>query len=1643
MTSTTTSLSSPAAHHQHHQKQLPQKSHQHGNGGGNASAGQRAGGGHEVAVHPNWRRTFNVRRSFNYLTKPHAVTAASFKELNAAIRVSFSCLSIGTGKGQPLYLYDWNGREVTAQSDIFACADSLFVGLPHERYNRPVHQHKLYHRFEVAVMKLLDEAQKGLDGFVSVRIDYTWSELHSHTNQWYSVLGLLSWPPHGDGVSAPSNEERIIALLWGTKASHCFLIYFAQQRLLAALHPSDFCPQLPSNRPIADLSIGEVQQFLSAVKQMKAREFWQVVESSTCKHLSMHTLEHARPCVYTAGRYGDAFWQDYFPAVSCPHDSSPGDLDALLIRIAAEPAEKPVRTHYEVRKERRLKRQTERQHRMLQREIRSLTARNAVLQNKDLERELAAVSRRARELERALRKEGVNVRRFAPTPTPQQSSSSSSATTTTTSSAPKNASSSVSSSSAPSTTRATAKRCAHDGTPPRSPYDDSTRQQPPCARSPSRGTSAEGHTSILFTTSATTPTSSSSGTSSGSTSLPACSSTPASGIAASAPSETPTLATWLRPAAQQSSLSLLLNTSNWKSGSRKRGPIYEPLELQYPGDRYGDSEASTSAEVAELFPDLEYSMEQVPASTVRYRRKGKQGVSGFIPRNLMTAVRSPQFYSAAAAAEAASSFDGCSLPQCADPRSAHQQQLAPGEVPPPLQLVPSQQKSRVALTLDDLSSDEEDPYASPPPLLPCGWSSSSPSSSSSSSSSPWSLSSCSSGDEESSSGEERADEERSRESNSSTRSGSGSRGSSSRGAVEEEQDAEATEPAKAGENCGRDAERQRKGKQGAERPTKVERTREASAEVRSRSRRRARRRRHIPFPREPLHVALSPQTSSVDDLLALQELHVRPVYLEKAVPFRCSLDYAAPGSPAVAWRRPSISVRELRYLFPGVHARFLVEDGELLLRPDAEQRFWLRDHGCYLALPSRFRSEYPLEQAEALAQQRLDGLSDFEQWLATTTPGLVKSLTDCKLNLLHYACYLGRPTCLRALTRKDRIHVDAVGGALRVTPLAVAVMQGHFECVKVLVDECNASVDFLMGVQGGMYNSATALLHACRMNRVEIAQYLLDHGSSVSACMADGSSSLTYCTDPTITRQLLDKGADVKKLITHWDSRLWKAGEGVPSMRLLRLYLSYGAGKLVNERPPAAGSVTVLYHLCAGAHTVDTVDGVRLLLEYQADPNLADEANRTPLQVIASAPQQPRPLCTAKIVDMLLSYGADAQLRDKAGLTPLDWCVRLGRWSVLLPFIRHQVLPTAKQMLEIKRRADPASYAKIAHEQKAARTRENERQQEADRNMMALLAELQEEKTEKKGRKKGSNKSSSKNVVKHAPKPASKKQRQKRKQKERARAGAQLAQVQASGQQASAQVQAQAGVVIAQQPLRGQAQKPTEQTQKPIEQTQKPTERKPQRKREPAERTKLAEHPAQQRRSTSSAGPTAPPPTDPSCPATVVSPHTTPEQKLDLFSAASAYTHVIAHAVTDPDQELDHSEEPLVLSTLSTHLQSVACDVLPLTLQRRELANLSLEELKRMVLSQSQQFGEQAQQLQQQNLLLHQENHALRQRLHEQERQLSVLNRENFELVYNSIRLEDDLGRLGISRVPSLLPSAHRHPDHNSSTPLDDLFLPE
>jgi len=111
------------------------------------------------------------------------------------------------------------------------------------------------------------------------------------------------------------------------------------------------------------------------------------------------------------------------------------------------------------------------------------------------------------------------------------------------------------------------------------------------------------------------------------------------------------------------------------------------------------------------------------------------------------------------------------------------------------------------------------------------------------------------------------------------------------------------------------------------------------------------------------------------------------------------------------------------------------------------------------------------------------------------------------------------------------------------------------------------------------------------------------------------------------------------------------------------------------------------------------------------------------------------------------------------------------------------------------------------------------------------------------------------------------------------------------------------------------------------------------------------------------------------------------------------------------------------------------------SMQPRLVEDLPADELRMLLLEQASLFRKEFLQLVDVNARCVQENRSLRQRLQEQERQLSALNRENFELVYRSIRLEDDLSRLGISHDPAATPSSV---SQRTVSPLDDdLFLPE
>ena len=167
----------------------------------------------------------------------------------------------------------------------------------------------------------------------------------------------------------------------------------------------------------------------------------------------------------------------------------------------------------------------------------------------------------------------------------------------------------------------------------------------------------------------------------------------------------------------------------------------------------------------------------------------------------------------------------------------------------------------------------------------------------------------------------------------------------------------------------------------------------------------------------------------------------------------------------------------------------------------------------------------------------------------------------------------------------------------------------HFDILKILVEEYGVDVKVL---DKGSF-AYDSILHD---DRIDIMQYLLDHGIDINRRDCNGWSILHYAVNFRIKANYSDE-----KMI-----------EKCRNIDMIKMLLEHGAD------PNAQCKMGTPLH-----RWLDNADIARLLLEHGADPNSRDWDNWTPLCLC-------RDVETARV---LMEYGADPNLDLGELSTPL------------------------------------------------------------------------------------------------------------------------------------------------------------------------------------------------------------------------------------------------------------------------------------------------------------------------------------------------------------------------------------------------------
>ena len=246
---------------------------------------------------------------------------------------------------------------------------------------------------------------------------------------------------------------------------------------------------------------------------------------------------------------------------------------------------------------------------------------------------------------------------------------------------------------------------------------------------------------------------------------------------------------------------------------------------------------------------------------------------------------------------------------------------------------------------------------------------------------------------------------------------------------------------------------------------------------------------------------------------------------------------------------------------------------------------------------------------------------------------------------LQQAAYYGDLDIVKQLLKYGAVincPNDPFGG-----PLQAAVMGGHHEVAKLLVDQ-GADIDAQPGEYGvfqGVFMSSTSLTSAVNRGDTEMFDFLLDKGANVDLQTEHHAPALHVAVEkhiPVMLARLLSASADIEiehRGITPLAQAIF-VGNVAAAQKLLE------AGALVNHNPILHGSTcaTLLDHaICAHQEEI-----LKLLLEFSADANalsnVGQSSKEPPLHRAAEAG-------SCGMARALLEHGADCNWQNDAGWT--------------------------------------------------------------------------------------------------------------------------------------------------------------------------------------------------------------------------------------------------------------------------------------------------------------------------------------------------------------------------------------------------------
>lgn len=275
---------------------------------------------------------------------------------------------------------------------------------------------------------------------------------------------------------------------------------------------------------------------------------------------------------------------------------------------------------------------------------------------------------------------------------------------------------------------------------------------------------------------------------------------------------------------------------------------------------------------------------------------------------------------------------------------------------------------------------------------------------------------------------------------------------------------------------------------------------------------------------------------------------------------------------------------------------------------------------------------------------------------------------------LHWATQNGHLDTVKLLIDNDLCDVNSTGSPAGATALGIAAMEGKLDIAKYLIEKgadlnipCNAGylplhwaasegrLDFLKFlIDNNHYEidlknrrNATALRVACEKGRTEIVEYLLDKGANAWIAGIDNHIPMimaSYLGHLEIVKLFLDKNPDCIDTKFFKGITLLRAAAEGNKLDTLQYLLANGASPMIGDNDDDLPLHSAAYH----GH----LNVVKFLREnHPASVNYKNFTQGTPLSAAAKNGK-------LEIVRYLLQYGANPDLADENGLTPAELAIQ-------------------------------------------------------------------------------------------------------------------------------------------------------------------------------------------------------------------------------------------------------------------------------------------------------------------------------------------------------------------------------------------------